>query len=78
MFHFIFQVKPSSLKYYYMEDDGGSFFSSPVHPEIRASVQKVIIVLTVKSFMDAAFSSLTQSKNFIIYVLLQHVELTFH
>merc|ERR1712150_145708 len=33
-------VKPSSLKYYYMEDDGGSFFSSPVHPEIRASVQK--------------------------------------
>lgn len=35
------KVDVTKLKYYYMEDDGGSMLISPVHPEIKEAVQKV-------------------------------------
>jgi fatty acid amide hydrolase 2 len=33
-------VDVRKLKYYYMEDDGGGFLMSPVHPDIKAAVRK--------------------------------------
>lgn len=39
------QVDISKLRYFYVEDDGGSPLVTPVHPELRAAQKKVIIHL---------------------------------
>ncbi|XP_076674187.1 fatty-acid amide hydrolase 2 [Andrena cerasifolii] len=36
------KVDISKIKFYYMEDDGGQFLTSPVDPEIKASMRKVV------------------------------------
>ncbi|OAD58275.1 Fatty-acid amide hydrolase 2 [Eufriesea mexicana] len=35
-------VDISKLKFYYMEDDGGQFLTSPVEPEIKEAMRKVV------------------------------------
>ena len=45
----LLQVNVRKLKYYYMEDDGGSFLTSPVDPQIKAAIRKVNNVLTLNS-----------------------------
>ncbi len=42
---FMFQVDVKKLKYYYMEDDGGSFLISPVDSQIKEAIRKVTIYL---------------------------------
>ena len=41
----MFQVDVKKLKYYYMEDDGGSFLISPVDSQIKEAIRKVTIYL---------------------------------
>ncbi|KAG8231367.1 hypothetical protein J437_LFUL001748, partial [Ladona fulva] len=40
------KVDLKKLKFYYMEDDGGSALLSPVQPEIKAALHRVISYLT--------------------------------
>jgi hypothetical protein len=40
-----FQVDIHKIKFFYMEDDGGSAVVSAVHPEIKTALRKVILHL---------------------------------
>jgi len=40
-----FQVDIRKIKFFYMEDDGGSAVVSAVHPEIKTALRKVILHL---------------------------------
>ncbi|XP_068968973.1 fatty-acid amide hydrolase 2-A isoform X1 [Bombus flavifrons] len=42
MLHLNEKVDISKLKFYYMEDDGGQYFTSPVESEIREAMRKVV------------------------------------
>jgi fatty acid amide hydrolase 2 len=41
----MFQVDIHKIKFYYMEDDGGSAVVSAVHPEIKMVLRKAVLHL---------------------------------
>lgn len=46
------QVNVRSLKYYFMEDDGGSYLTSPVDSQIKQAVRSVSIRLECASVSE--------------------------
>ena len=52
---YLSQVDVRSLKYYYMEDDGGGLMLTPAYPVIKETVRKVsihIVFIVMSKFMS--------------------------
>lgn len=57
------QVKVSDMKFYYMEDDGGSPLTLPVHPEIQSAIRRFV------KYLEDNYGIKAQKVNLILVLL---------